>query len=253
MGNDGGTIAKRQDILSLHNARSAHTAFAEDKGESKEQILLQSCALSGLPLYENNPIVGDFKGKLYIKEKILQYMLDCKLDKLKRQLQFQHLKSLKDLQTVKITWDVINDIAHFQCPVTKELDYKASYSYLRPCGCVMSYKLLKELKKSLKSLKSRETSTHIEAHCPVCNHEFTFDYDLVIINPTDKSDFSEFNEENYEYLRTVLHLSHAKEPLKKKKKRKSESEDAEEVKDDLIRKRKMDTDDGLETGKRIRA
>ncbi|KAG5421891.1 rtf2 [Candida metapsilosis] len=248
MGNDGGTIAKRQDILSLHNSKSTFTSFAEDKGESKEQILLQSCALSGLPLYKNNPIVGDFKGKLYIKEKILQYILDCKLDKLKIQLQFQHLKSLKDLRTVKITWDVINDIAHFQCPVTKELDNKTSYSYLRSCGCVMSYRLLKELKKSL---KAGDTGDQIEANCPVCNQEFTFDYDLVIINPSNKSDYSEFNEENYKYLKNVLHLSHAKEPLKKKRK-KSEGDDADEDKDDLIRKRKIDIDDGLEVEKRIR-
>ncbi|KAI5969126.1 rtf2 [Candida margitis] len=250
MGNDGGTIAKRQDILSLHNSKSTFTEFAEDKGENKEQILLQSCAFSGLPLYKNNPVVGDFKGKLYIKEKILQYLLECKLNKLNIQLQFQHLKSLKDLRTVKITWDIINDIAHFQCPITKELDDKTSYSYLRPCGCVMSYKLLKELKRSLKTV---EASDQIEAHCPVCNKEFTFDYDLVIINPINKSEFDEFNEDNYKYLRNVLRLSHAKEPLKRKKK-KSEGEDGddEEARDDLIRKRKMDTDDGLEVGKRIR-
>lgn len=249
MGNDGGTIAKRQDILSLHNSKSTFVSFAEDKGENKEQILLQSCALSGLPLYKNNPIVGDFKGKLYIKEKILQYFLDCKLDKIKAQLQFQHLKSLKDLQTVKITWDIINDIAHFQCPVTKELDDKTSYSYLRPCGCVISYKFLKELKKSLKTV---EISNQIETNCPVCNKKFTFDYDLVIINPINKAEFNDFNEENYKYLRNVLHLSHAKEPLKKKKKKIAE-EDADEDKDDLIRKRKMDTDDGVDIGKRVKS
>ncbi|KAI5953419.1 rtf2 [Candida jiufengensis] len=229
MGADGGTTAKRQDILSLHNARTPQPHPKEEE----QQILLQSCAISGLPLYNNAPIVGDYRGKLYIKEKILQYLLEVKLDKLKLQLQFQHLKSLKDLKTVTITWKLIKDVAHFQCPITKELDEKTSYTYLRPCGCVMSYRLLLELKKNL--------GDAAQSKCPVCNQKFTFDYDLVIINPINKPTYEKINQVSYNYLKDVLHLSNNLEPLKKKKKV-----------DDFIKKRKQDLDDGSEMSKRIK-
>ncbi|CAK9438479.1 uncharacterized protein LODBEIA_P27030 [Lodderomyces beijingensis] len=268
MGNEGGTIARRQDILSLHNSNQASSSKSAAKGgggggeisEDAEQVLLQTCAISGLPLYQNNPIVGDYRGKLYIKEKILQYMLDFKLDKSKLKLPFQHLKSLKDLCAVAITWAVIDDIAHFQCPITKELDDKTSYCYLRPCGCVLSYKYLKELKKTIVRETLDRQGQH-DARCPVCNKEFTFDYDLVIINPMDNPDFLEINNENYKHLKHVLRLSNAKEPLKKKKSKPPElaSEGSlcstlELPKDEFVRKRKQqDLDEVPNETKRTRA
>ncbi|KAI5960384.1 rtf2 [Candida pseudojiufengensis] len=245
MGADGGTTAKRSDILQLHNLTQKKEL---QEGENKEQILLQSCAISGLPLYNNSPIVGDFKGKLYIKEKILQYLLEVKLDKSKLKVQFQHLKTLKDLKTVTITWKIIKNIPHFQCPITKELDDKTHYSYLRTCGCVMSYKLLKELKKSL-SDGSTKTS-----QCPICNKTFTFDYDLVIINPINQKEFDDINESNYKYLKNVLQLSNNLEPIKRKKKKSSSIIDIVDPTPtpEFIKKRKQDLDDEIDSSKRIK-
>ncbi|KAI3407036.2 rtf2 [Candida oxycetoniae] len=292
MGNEGGTIAKRQDILSLHSG--GHRSRPGIESDDAKQVLLHSCAFSGLPLYQNTPTVGDYKGRLYIKEKILQYILDSKLDKLKSKAEFQHLRSLKDLCKVAIKFEVVDDIAHFQCPITKELDDKCVYAYLRPCGCVMAYKFLRELKstiaKTLKSpsqssvklqfqsqaqsqaqsqsqssslvpLQSQSSSSvplssqlplqSVTANCPVCNEPFIFDYDLVIINPTNNEEFAEINEKSYKYLRNVLHLTNSKEPLKKKKHRKSS--DLESSGGDFVRKRKLDQDGDIEAVKRAKA
>ena len=78
MGADGGTIAKRQDLLSSLTNRTNGDA---QRGEDKEEDLIKVCHLSSLPLYNNDPIVSDYKGKLYIKEKLLQYLLDIKTNK----------------------------------------------------------------------------------------------------------------------------------------------------------------------------
>lgn len=289
MGNEGGTIVKRKDLLALH---ALNNELNERVGDDTEQVLLQSCALSGLPLYQNAPIVGDYKGKLYIKEKILQYILDAKLGKINIKSQFLHLKSLKDLCTVTITWKVVNDIPHFMCPVTRELDNKAAtYSYLRPCGCVMSSKVLREIKKAtpkvsatapdetkgtneagtinavgameVKEIKEEKAETafkddtdHVCANCPVCNKSFVFDYDMVMINPIDKKSIIEFNDETYTYLRDVLKQSNSKQPLKKKKSKALSSPSSTfpvSATNDLIRKRKPDADDKPETPKRVRA
>ncbi|KAK6460911.1 Rtf2 RING-finger-domain-containing protein [Scheffersomyces coipomensis] len=221
MGNDGGTIAKRQDILSLHSQFNGSDSKSQQGADDIESTLLTTCAISSLPLYSLNglvPIVGDYKGRLYIKEKILEYIIKQKFDKSSLKPAYAHIKSLKDLIEVNIKWikDDESDTYHIQCPVTKESQsFKASYAYLRPCGCVLSYKVLEEVSSSF-----THTEVPFPSLCPVCEKEFQFNYDIVIINPLKNTDNDEFNESNYKYLGDVLGLTHSK-AIKQKKKSKT--------------------------------
>ncbi|KAK6198737.1 Rtf2 RING-finger-domain-containing protein [Scheffersomyces amazonensis] len=219
MGNDGGTIAKRQDILSLHSSLRNLESRQELLNEN-ESTLLTTCAISSLPLYSTKghivPIVGDYKGKLYIKEKILEYIIKRKIDKSLPNPAFAHINSLKDLIDVTIQWIYQDGVWIIQCPVTKESKAsKATYAYLRPCGCVMSNKVLEEISKT----SSKELP--YESLCPVCDKLFNFNYDIVIINPLNNEKSSKFNETNYRYISEVLGLTHSKDIKKKKSKSKS--------------------------------
>ena len=118
MGADGGTIAKRQDLLSSLTNRTNGDA---QRGEDKEEDLIKVCHLSSLPLYNNDPIVSDYKGKLYIKEKLLQYLLDIKTNKHSVKSEFSHIKLLKDICPVTVSWTIINKEPFIECPVTKEV------------------------------------------------------------------------------------------------------------------------------------
>ena len=64
MGNDGGTIAKRQDLFSLHKPKQK---------EALEDEQVNVCAISYMPL--SDPVVGDYKGFLYRKDKLIEYIL----------------------------------------------------------------------------------------------------------------------------------------------------------------------------------
>lgn len=195
MGNDGGTIAKRKDILSLHG----QDKYADDTTQDKESIRV-TCALSSLPLY-HQPIVSDYKGKLYLKEKILEYLIAKK-----KTPALQHIKSLKDVVDLKVTWSHGHRPA-IQCPVTRELKVRNVYGYLRPCGCVMSNLVLEELSKM-------HPKKPVESGCPSCGTAFHFDYDRVILNQMADEEYATINEVNMRYV-ALLGMSHSKKKRKR--------------------------------------
>ena len=216
MGADGGSIATRQDILSDHTTKSKHNI---QHAEDKEENLIKTCHLSTLPLYGNGPIVGDSKGKLYIKEQILNYILGTKRDKANIRPEFSHINLLKDILPVHIFWAVIDKVSYIECPVTKEIE--KGYSYLRTCGCLVSNKVLREFKDNSK--------------CPNCNQQFE-DHDVVVLDPLNKKENIELNEKNMTFL-LEKGLSHSKLPLKKNKKKKNKEET--KIVDEFVRKRKL--------------
>ena len=215
MGADGGTIATRLDILLNHTIKSQHNV---QRAEDKEENIIKMCHYSTLPLYNNDPIVGDCKGKLYIKEHILKYILSTKKDKGSIKPEFSHINLLKDILPVHISWTILDKVPYIQCPVTKEIE--KGYSYLRTCGCLLSNKVLKEFKH--------------EGKCPNCNQLFKDD-DVVILDPLNKKEVTELNEKTMAHLQEQG-LSHAKLPLKKSKKKKLEDMN---VIDEFVRKRKL--------------
>lgn len=192
MGNDGGTIIKKIKVTN---------AAGTELGEDDEYTLLTTCALSGLELY-NQPIVSDYLGKLYLKEKVIEYLLE------KKDLP-THITTLKDVIDLKVTWKLVDSKPHITCPITQlDKTKNSEYSYLRNCGCLVSYKLLKK----------------ISTNCPNCDTPFTKS-DIVLVNPVNNKNYTLLNQSNYDQL-----ISQGLTHSKKKKKRRKETTEKQEKK-----------------------
>lgn len=210
MGNDGGTIARGQDLRAVYDSVGKADLLVLD---DKEKALFNTCALLSLPLYVDGvgeKVVSDYHGKIYLKEKVLEALLEKKLGK---PAKLDHINGLGDVIDLKIKWD---DQGRIVCPVTGTS--KSSHSnlaYLRPCGCVFSNKLLTESRKHFKIPEDEPDSTTSE--CPLCGEPFTFNYDVVILNPHGSKEVESFNERNFIHLQ-LLHMNHSKKSKKRKKK-----------------------------------
>lgn len=235
MGNDGGTIAKRQDILSLHSYGRYGANEKIQIADDNESSILTTCALSSLPLYgpEEPPVVSDFKGKLYLKEKALEYIIKRKSSNNEKACErknpspFSHIRSMNDLVDLHIRWKTTSESSSpsIECPISKELkNSNTVYAYLRPCGCVLSFKILEAFMKYFGEKTIKSDSILTERDCPNCGKMFCFKYDVVILNPLDVVQHKEFNERSLNYLQESMQLTHSKRPRKIKKKRKDKSQ-----------------------------
>jgi hypothetical protein len=205
MGNDGGTIAKRQDLLSLRKPVQR---------EALEDDQVNVCAVSYMPL--TDPVVGDYKGFLYRKDKLIEYILGSKTLPDERKEELNHISSLNDVIDVKVTWKNLQIV----CPVTETVrTKKIPFAYLRPCGCLMAYKLLEKIRGQFRDL---DLQTRPSSSCPNCGRTFHFDYDVVKLGGS--------NEENHQYVTKVLREYHSgkKRKLKEKRKESKESKESKE-------------------------
>lgn len=213
MGNDGGTILKR-----LSTGRTTQQKNNDARRQSRkdnEDGAFETCALSCQPLFKN-PLVSDYKGKLYLKEKLLEHLLARARSKKEASLvgdnngftpnEMLHIKGLQDTVDLRVAWDPSSH--HIQCPVTGTTS--KHLAYLRPCGCVMSYGFLSDL-----ATKSTSVTTSL---CAICQTPFDLDYDIVVLNPLNDPKTAGINNESYDKLR-ALALTHAKRPIKKKLKK----------------------------------
>lgn len=223
MGNDGGTIAKGQDLRAVYSTELADPVVLYDN----EKEAFNTCALSSLALFHDGvaqKVVSDYKGKLYLKEKMLEHLLAKKMG---QNSKLTHVTGLGDLIDLNIKW---SDDACVVCPVTgASTSNHLSLAYLRPCGCVFGYKVLTEVRKHLKIGDGVEES--VVSLCPVCGKEFTFNYDVVRLNP--QKDEEDFNERNYKFLQRKG-MSHSKK-IKKKKKKTTTTKTTKNLKDVLTR------------------
>ncbi|ANZ77623.1 BA75_04469T0 [Komagataella pastoris] len=170
MGNDGGSIPKRRELLRLNESES-------QANRSKLSVKLNSwyyCSLSEEPLrYCEGKVVSDYRGRLYNKESVLKHLIS-------KGNTPAHLKSLKDLVELRFCFKGDKIL----CPINKDiiLDLNGendipAFVYLVPCGCVVSGKIAKEITK----LKSKPLL------CPVCNQPFEHT-NVIPINPSDTTD-----------------------------------------------------------------
>lgn len=214
MGNDGGSIPDRRDLV-----RSKPKAEQADK---LNQMLAAwfFCALSKRPLQE--PIVSCAKGKLYNKDAIIEYLLDKSAygdgDEI-----CGHVKSLKDLRQLNLTPNPATSTSKaddkyrpmFICPLTlKEMTGLIPFCYLATCGCVFSLAGLKAVSKpGEEKEKGKDSPTPGEKEpCPSCAKKFANKSaaqggDVRTINPD--------SEEAQKMLESL--------PVKSGKKRKSEA------------------------------
>ncbi|KAG4306330.1 hypothetical protein PORY_000318 [Pneumocystis oryctolagi] len=170
MGNDGGSIPKRDDLIKdLKKSDSAET--------SHEAHLFAwfYCSFSKLPLSE--PIVSCGLGRLYNKDVLLEYLLSSKEKGLKdkkyqekgdatsaqsEESGISHITTLKDVRELKLKANpayqpyivLKNKLLHTEnqpskwvCPVTKrEMNGHAKFVYLIRCGHVFDDQALVNIK-----------------------------------------------------------------------------------------------------------
>lgn len=182
MGNDGGTIAKRQDLIGLEKSTTK---------EALEDEQMNLCSISYTAL--TDPVVGDYRGSLYRKDKIIEYLLSRKLQG-KAEPHLAHIKSINDLVDVKITWKNLQIV----CPVTDTVrTKKTTFAYMRPCGCLMSYKAIEKVRQQFRDLELKKQPS---GSCPNCEQRFHFDYDVIKLGNSD--------EENHQYVTKTLQEWH---------------------------------------------
>ncbi|KAI0089983.1 Rtf2 RING-finger-domain-containing protein [Irpex rosettiformis] len=224
MGNDGGSIPDRRDLV-----KSRPKAEQADKA-NQTRARWFFCALSKRPLQE--PIVSCALGKLYNKDAIIEYLLDKSAYGDGEDI-CGHIRSLKDVKTLKLTpntaysrgkADDSTDRAQFICPMNlKEMNGSQPFVFLWTCGCVFSQAGLRAVSgtppprdDSGKEAKSKDADTldlgpQLDI-CPQCAKKYNRAEDVVLLNPP---------EEQLDDIIAAMLKRRASEPVKSKgKKRK---------------------------------
>lgn len=158
MGNDGGSIPGRQDLVKSKKRRR-HSDTEEIVKQSKSKY----CSLSKETL--KKPIVGDKLGQIYNKTAIIKALIEKNLPET-----FNHISSLKDVKDIN---GEINKNGYLQCPITmSEFSGINKFYFLWNCGCIMSKKAIDEI-----GMKDK---------CIVCGKDFDHDKDMISLNYTKK-------------------------------------------------------------------
>ncbi|KAI0717493.1 Rtf2 RING-finger-domain-containing protein [Cerioporus squamosus] len=192
MGNDGGSIPDRRDLV-----KSKPKAEQADRA-NQIRAMWFFCALSKRPLQE--PVVSCPLGKLYNKDAVLEFLLDRDAFGAEGKVVCGHIRSMKDLKTLKLTpntskasastSDSAPDRAPFVCPLNlKEMNGAQPFVYLQTCGCVFSQAGLRTVAgtPSSKSPKTDEgdkgKDTASLELCPQCGAKYDRTSDILLLNP----------------------------------------------------------------------
>ncbi|RUO96966.1 Rtf2 RING-finger-domain-containing protein [Jimgerdemannia flammicorona] len=179
MGNDGGSIPKRTELVKEkqkevrpdQNVQQVACWFfcALSKVCSELYDLVNYCSSPAPTLHRpdlreqrplESPVVSCALGKLYNRDAIIEYLLDRTAygdgDRI-----CSHIDSIKDVRTLTLTPNpTFNDTengptianhdlgltSRFVCPLSlKEMNGKQRFVYLETCGCVFSEQALKEV------------------------------------------------------------------------------------------------------------
>jgi len=175
MGNDGGSIPKRRELVK--SGPRAPTA-SELKETLREHLAFawSTCPLSHTAL--TPPIVSDAAGNLYNKDSVLQVLLPEGAGSSGEQVIINRedaervlggrVKALKDVVEVKFT---VED-SKWVCPITSKVLGPAVKSvYLVPCGHAFSEEAVREVK------------VEGERRCLQCNEAYKTD-DVITVLPT---------------------------------------------------------------------
>lgn len=148
MGNDGGSIPKRSEVVKTK------------KRDEKASVHLVAKAKSGLCSLTKDPLrrpVGVCKlGFLYNREEVIKKLLEKTMP-----TAFRHIRKLKDVKEVKAncTINKESDSNHSQqyvqivCPLT-QIDFTGFNGFYAvwDCGCILSEDAIKQLKMTDKCL-----------------------------------------------------------------------------------------------------
>ncbi|EAU93478.2 hypothetical protein CC1G_12072 [Coprinopsis cinerea okayama7 len=222
MGNDGGSIPDRRDLV-----KTKAKAEQVDKA-SQTKARWFYCALS------KEPIVSCALGKLYNKDAVIEYLLDKSSYGDGEEI-CGHIRSLKDVKQLKLTPNAApstsddTDRAAFVCPLNlKEMNGSQPFVYISTCGCAFSQAGLrtvsgspkdkekeKEKEKSSSDSPDAPTESTLDL-CPQCGTKYSRKDDIIPLNPS---------QDEERELRFAMERRRALEPAKKKsKKRKHDKE-----------------------------
>ncbi|KAF5390516.1 hypothetical protein D9757_002710 [Collybiopsis confluens] len=212
MGNDGGSIPDRRDLVRT----KAKAEQADRANQTRARWFF--CALSKRPLQE--PIVSCALGKLYNKDSILEYLIDKSAYGDGHEI-CGHIRSLKDVKTLKLTPN-----PSFSPSATTDPTSHAPFPfvYISTCGCVFSQAGLKTVANASSPTAEEKTDSSKEGSelelCPQCATKFSRMSNVLMLNPSPEEE---------ERMREKMELQQSKEPAKKSKKRKhvSPADDSE--------------------------
>ncbi|KAJ3027727.1 UNVERIFIED_CONTAM: hypothetical protein HDU68_003260 [Siphonaria sp. JEL0065] len=181
MGNDGGSIPKRHELVTLK---------AKAEKPDKEQltsVVWTTCALSKEALV--HPVVVCALGRLFNKDKLIEFLVDRASFGEGGELVAGHIASLKDVLTLTLAPNPSFETSstntkgdayeafkpsQWLCPITlKEFGGRANTQFAAssPCGCVVAREAVKKVGGS-------------STECLVCGSQV--DATLWLINPSDK-------------------------------------------------------------------
>ncbi|KAL6820532.1 DUF602 domain-containing protein [Trichoderma camerunense] len=217
MGNDGGSIPKRRELVK--NAARAPT-ISELKATALESLAhaWAHCALSDAPL-DLDAVVSDWRGRLYSYEAILKGLMPSD-DPNEVTPASLGIRSLRDV--AKLKFSKTGD--KWACPISmKEMGPATKAVYLVPCGHAFAEVAITEIK---------------EEACPECGEAFTQE-NVIAILPTAEKDLDRLQKRIEDLQATGLTHTLKKGKSEKKKKRKAgdaEEEGDAEKKEDKAKK-----------------
>lgn len=150
MGNDGGSIPTRRELVK-EAARNPSAAELKESRQEQQEYHWTTDPISQKPLAQ--PVVSDSNGKLYNKETILEYLVEGARKEDAKAVTAGAITGLKDI--VEIKFEVEPEASGkaneggrevWKCPVTGDrLGPGSKAVYLVPCGHVFSGAAIKEV------------------------------------------------------------------------------------------------------------
>lgn len=207
MGNDGGSIPTRRELVK-EAARNPTTSELKESRNEQQEHYWTTDPISQKPLVQ--PVVSDSSGKLYNKDTVLEYLVEgTRKEDAERETQGA-VKSLKDVVELKFEVDGEAKAKHWKCPVTgNRLGPGSKAVYLVPCGHAFSGTAIKEV--------SGEK-------CLTCETEYASN-DIIPILPTAETDVARLALR----MKTLQEkgLTHSLKKASGSKKRKKRDQDVE--------------------------
>ena len=153
MGNDGGSIPTRRELVK-EAARDLSTTQVKEIQSEQQEHYWSTCALSHQPL--SLPVVSDALGTLYNKDAVVEHLLAAGQEdkqglEAKGEAFKDRLRSLRDVVEVKFqTQDGGEQRSSIKqlwvCPVTgKALGPGVKATYVVPCGHAFAESAIKEM------------------------------------------------------------------------------------------------------------
>ncbi|KAF9880296.1 duf602 domain-containing protein [Colletotrichum karsti] len=218
MGNDGGSIPKRRELVK--EAARALTV-SELKANALESLghAWTHDTVTNEPLDDN--VVSDWRGRLYNYETILNGLMPSddttppSADSKEVTFASTGIKSLRDIVKLKFHSPAGAKKATWTCPISlKELGPSVKAVYIVPCGHVFAEVAIKEIQDQ-------------ESTCPECSEPFK-SRDVVPILPTDEGDLKKMTERMDDLITSGLTHSLKKEKKAKGKNKRKADGDAKE-------------------------